>query len=47
MRQVSQALVGGLDERGVLIHGTTEEIRAQAQDAVRQFGSHRPCSWSV
>jgi uroporphyrinogen decarboxylase len=41
MHQVSQALVGGLDEQGVLIHGTTEEIRAQAQDAVRQCGGRR------
>jgi uroporphyrinogen decarboxylase len=41
MRQVPQTLVGGLDERGVLIHGTGEAIRAQAQDAVRQCGGHR------
>jgi uroporphyrinogen decarboxylase len=41
MRQVSQALVGGLDERGVLIHGTIEEVRAQAQEAVRQCGARR------
>jgi len=41
MHQVSQTLVGGLDERGVLIHGTTEEVRAHAQDAVRQCGVRR------
>lgn len=41
MGQVPQTLVGGLDERGVLIHGTTEEVRAQVQDAVRQCGGRR------
>jgi uroporphyrinogen decarboxylase len=40
-RQVRQALVGGLDERGLLVTGGPEEVRAQARDAIRQCGGRR------
>jgi uroporphyrinogen decarboxylase len=36
--QVSQCLVGGLDERGAMITATPEEVRAQVRDAVAQCG---------
>jgi uroporphyrinogen decarboxylase len=39
--QVSQALVGGLDERGSMITDTPEAVRAQVQDAVAQCGGRR------
>ncbi len=41
MGLASQALVGGLDERGLMITGTPEAVRAQAQDAVAQCGGRR------
>src|SRR5574337_254760 len=36
MGQVSQGLVGGLDERGLMITAAPEAVRAQVQDAVAQ-----------
>jgi len=39
--QVSQALVGGLDERGSMITATPAEVRAQALDAIAQCGGQR------
>lgn len=36
--RVSQALVGGLDERGLMVTGTPEEVRAEVRDAVTQCG---------
>jgi len=39
--QVSQALVGGLDERGSMITGTPEAVRAQVRDAIAQCGGRR------
>lgn len=39
--QVSQALVGGLDERGAMISGTPEAVRAQVRDAIAQCGGRR------
>jgi len=41
MGQVSQSLVGGLDERGLMITGTPEAIRAQVCDAVAQCEGRR------
>ena len=41
MGLASQALVGGLDERGLMITGTPEAVRAQVQDAVAQCGGRR------
>jgi uroporphyrinogen decarboxylase len=41
MGQVSQGLVGGLDERGVMVTGTPEAVRAQVRDAVAQCGGRR------
>ncbi len=41
MGQVSQAIVGGLDERGLMITGTPEAIRAQVRGAVAQCGGRR------
>jgi uroporphyrinogen decarboxylase len=39
--QVSQALVGGLDERGALVTATPAQVRAQALDAIAQCGGRR------
>ncbi len=39
--QVSQCLVGGLDERGSMITATPEEVRAQVRDAVSQCRGRR------
>jgi len=39
--QVSQALVGGLDECGAMIRGTPEAVRAQVRDAIAQCGVRR------
>jgi uroporphyrinogen decarboxylase len=39
--QVSQALVGGLDECGAMIRGTPEAVRAQVRDAIAQCGGRR------
>ncbi|HSB80744.1 MAG TPA: uroporphyrinogen decarboxylase family protein [Candidatus Methylomirabilis sp.] len=39
--QVSQCLVGGLDERGAMITATPQEVRAQVQDAVAQCRGRR------
>ncbi|MBI2455943.1 MAG: uroporphyrinogen decarboxylase [candidate division NC10 bacterium] len=41
MGQVSQALVGGLDERGSMITASPEAVRAQVHDAVAQCGGRR------
>lgn len=41
MRQVSQALVGGLDERGSMISAGPEAVRAQVHDAIAQCGGRR------
>jgi uroporphyrinogen decarboxylase len=38
---VSQALVGGLDERGAMITATPEQVRAQVHDAIRQCQGRR------
>ena len=39
--QVSQALVGGLDERGTMVTGSPAEVRAQALDAIARCGGRR------
>ena len=41
MGQVSQALVGGLDERGAMITASPEAVRAQVRDAIAQCGGRR------
>ena len=41
MGQVSQALVGGLDERGSMITDSPEAVRAQVHDAIAQCGGRR------
>ncbi len=38
--QVRQCLMGGLDERGTMVTGTPDEIRAQVRDAVAQCGGN-------
>lgn len=39
--QVSQALVGGLDERGAMLTAAPDEVRAQVHDAITQCGGRR------
>jgi uroporphyrinogen decarboxylase len=39
--KVRGALVGGVEERGLLVSGSEAEVRAQARDAIAQTGGRR------